>query len=172
MAPNPYIYPYHWEGILISSRSGPPYTIHQSRSHLQEMISAPNNGISSFVIALESADCVIGKLAIWEPNTGEIGFLLHHSYWGKGYMAEAFAAFLQHLWSGKGRDVQILRADVDPRNEASLGILKKFGFVATGYKKNTIETHLGWCDSVYLALENPNLTDQQKRQSSIILDEI
>lgn len=135
------------------------------------MISAPNNGISSFVIALEPADCVIGKLAIWEPNTGEIGFLLHRSYWGKGYMAEAFAAFLQHLWSGKGRDVQILRADVDPRNEASLGILKKFGFVATGYKKNTIETHLGWCDSVYLALENPNLTDHRKRQLSIILDE-
>ena len=87
-------------------------------------------------------------------------------------MAETFAAFLQHLWSGKGRGVKILRADVDPRNEASLGILKKFGFVATGYKKNTIETHLGWCDNVYLTLENPNLTDQRKRQLSIILDEI
>lgn len=136
------------------------------------MVSAPNNGISSFVIALKSADCVIGKLAIWKPNTGEIGFLLHRSNWGKGYMAEAFAAFFQHLWSGKGGDVKILKADVDPRNNASLGILKKFGFVATGYKKSTIETHLGWCDSVYLALEKPNLTDQRKRQLSIILDEI
>lgn len=136
------------------------------------MISAPNNGISSFVIALRSADCVIGKLGIWETNTSEIGFLLHRSSWGKGYMAEAFAAFLQHLWSGKGGDVKTLKANVDPRNEGSLGILKRFGFIATGYKKKSIETHLGWCDSVYLALENPNLTDQRKRQLSIILDEI
>lgn len=77
-------------------------------------------------------------------------------------MGEAFAAFLRHLWSGKGGDVKILRADVDPRNEGSLGILKKFGFLVTGYKENTFETHLGWCDSVYLALENPNMTDQRK----------
>lgn len=126
------------------------------------MVSAPNNGISSFVIVLKSADCVIGKISIWETNTSEVGFLLHRSNWGKGYMGEAFAAFLRHLWSGKGGDVKILRADVDPRNEGSLGLLRKFGFVMTGYKKNTIETHLGWCDSVYLALENPNLTDQRK----------
>ncbi len=100
---------------------------------------------------------VIGKLGIWNLETGEIAFMLHREYWGKGYMAEAFAALLQHLWSGKGGEVRELTADVDPRNDASLGILKRFGFHQTGYKEKSIKTHLGWCDSIYLALENPNL---------------
>lgn len=122
------------------------------------MISSPNNGSSDFVIVLRSPDPgpVIGKVGIWNVETDEIGFMLRREYWGKGYMAEAFSAILEHLWNGKGGKVRRLVADVDPRNNASLRILKKFGFRQTGFEKNTIETHLGWCDSVYLALENPN----------------
>lgn len=122
------------------------------------MISSPNNGSSDFVIVLRSPDHapVIGKVGIWNTESDEIGFMLSREYWGKGYMAEAFSAILEHLWSGKGGEVRRLVADVDPRNNASLRILKKFGFRQTGFRKKTIETHLGWCDSVYLALENPN----------------
>ena len=43
-------------------------------------------------------------------------------------------------------------ADVDPRNESCIGILTKFGFVETGRRERTLETHLGWCDSVYFEL--------------------
>ena len=122
------------------------------------MVSSANNGISDFAIVLRLSDSpvVIGKVGIWAVETGEVGFMLNRAYWGKGYMVEAFSALLEYLWSGKGGEVWKLTADVDPRNDASLGILKKFGFHETGYQEKTIETHLGWCDSVYLALKNPN----------------
>ncbi|MCJ1465187.1 hypothetical protein MMC07_003803 [Pseudocyphellaria aurata] len=122
------------------------------------MISSSNNGISDFVIVLQTLDhpAVIGKVGIWAPETSEIGFMLSRAYWGKGYMAEAFSALLDHLWGGKGGEVRRLIADVDPRNAASLRTLKNFGFREIGFKEKTIETHLGWCDSVYLQLENPN----------------
>lgn len=145
------------------SRSGPPFAeLSRSESYLKNMISSSNNGISDFVIVLQSLDppAVIGKVGIWAPETGEIGFLLSRAYWGKGYMAEAFSALLEYLWSGMGGEVQQLMADVDPRNDASLRILKNFGFRETGFKEKTFETQLGWCDSVYLTLENPNSKDE------------
>ena len=132
--------------------------ISQTESYLKNMISSSNNGISDFVIVLLAPSDpvpVIGKLGVWSLEKGEVGFMLNRTYWGRGYMAEAFSALLRHLWSGKGGEIRTLTADVDPRNAASLGILKKFGFRETGYEKNTIETHLGWCDSIYLAMDNP-----------------
>lgn len=123
------------------------------------MVSSANNGISDFSIVLQSSESpkVIGKVGIWDPETSEIGFMLNRAYWGKGYMAEALSALLDYLWSGKGGEVPFLTADVDPRNDASLGILKKFRFYQYAYKEKTCETHLGWCDSVYLILKNPNV---------------
>lgn len=46
-------------------------------------------------------------------------------------------------------------ADADPRNDASLRLLEKFGFVETGRESNTFDTHIGLCDSVYLRLDRP-----------------
>lgn len=145
------------------------------------MVSARWNGSRDFVIELRQTDQqgekgkVIGKAGLWDGR--EIGFLLSRSYWHKGFMSEAFAAFLPHIWttapskastgsftatgSAGENDVEgpmvldDIFADVDPRNDASIGILKKFGFVETGRKARTYATHLGWCDSVYLSLERP-----------------
>lgn len=67
-------------------------------------------------------------------------------------MAEALTALLGRngvLWK---RGVQRVLADVDPRNGASIGILRRFGFEEVGREERTFETHLGWCDSVYLEL--------------------
>ena len=55
---------------------------------------------------------------------------------------------------GGGRIERVV-ADADPRNEACLGVLRKFGFKETGRAEKTFETHLGWCDSVYLELQRP-----------------
>ena len=145
------------EGFLC--RSGPPHTdIAQSRKFLASEIRSPNRGISNFVLVLNSASAlgragtVIGKAGIWSSTSPEIGFMLRRSFWGKGYMAEVFDVLLPHLWA---QGVERIIADVDPRNEGSIGLLKRFGFVETRYEKNTIETHLGWCDSVYLEVQRP-----------------
>lgn len=72
-------------------------------------------------------------------------------------MAEALSALLGREGGGVvwERGVERVVADVDPRNAASVGVLRRFGFVETGRGVRTFETHLGWCDSVYLELKGP-----------------
>ena len=75
-------------------------------------------------------------------------------------MFEALQAWLEYLWSEEcervsGRQVESVIADVDPRNEGSLGLLKRLGWTEFGRRERTIETHLGWCDSVDLVLWRP-----------------
>lgn len=96
---------------------------------------------------------VIGKAGIWSQANSEIGFILNRAYWRKGYMAEALTALLGPEGAFWQRGVERVLADVDPRNESSIGILRRFGFVETGREERTFETHLGWCDSIYLELK-------------------
>ena len=117
-----------------------------------------NNGITDFVIALQDpkdpskTPPTIGLIGCWDGQ--EIGFLLARSHWGNGYMTEAMGAFLPYFWGLERADAII--ADVDPRNEACLKLLRRFGFHETGFAENTYETQLGWCDSTYLRLDRPH----------------
>ena len=47
-----------------------------------------------------------------------------------------------------------ITADVDPRNEASLGILQKFGFREVARREKTFEIGGEWVDSIDLELED------------------
>lgn len=100
---------------------------------------------------------MIGKAGIW--NGEEIGFIINKSYWRKGYAFEALSAIIQQYWSTRkpenGTDNLKIKADVDPRNEACLNLLKKLGFQVVGHAEKTFKTHLGWCDSVYLEVKCP-----------------
>lgn len=118
------------------------------------------NGVTDFLIVLHSSasesvniarPAVVGKIGCWDGQ--EIGVLLHRSYWGQGYASEAVAALLEHMW--QSTDMQTVTADVDPRNDASLRLLKRFGFEVEREERNTMETHIGWCDSTYLRLKRP-----------------
>lgn len=100
----------------------------------------------------DPAEKVIGKAGIWSQANSEIGFMLNRAYWRKGYMVEALTALLGPDGAFWQRGVERVLADVDPRNESSTGVLRRFGFVETGREERTFETHLGWCDSVYLEL--------------------
>ena len=59
-------------------------------------------------------------------------------------------AIVPHLFATT--EVEALTADVDPRNAASLGLLRSLGFVETGRARNTFCIADEWSDSVYLAL--------------------
>ena len=139
-------------------------TIDQTASYLNGIIASSTNGVVEFVVVLPiskpldspaiaaSKDKVIGTAGIWDEEAGEIEFMLHRDYWGQGYMSEALTALLPLFWQkGFGK----LVADVDPRNKASLKLLNMFGFVEIGREKNTAETDIGWCDSIYLELWRP-----------------
>jgi RimJ/RimL family protein N-acetyltransferase len=97
---------------------------------------------------------VIGKIGIYTPldssRSGEIGFLLNRSYHRKGLVSEALSAMLEYLF--EHRDVETITTDVDPRNEACIGILEKHGFVLTGMATRTWQIGNEWVDSEYRTL--------------------
>lgn len=84
----------------------------------------------------------------------EIGYILHPAYWRKGIASEAMEGFLKSFWEARP-EFGCMMADADPRNNSSLRLLEKFGFVETGRESNTYDTHIGLCDSVYLRLGRP-----------------
>ena len=127
--------------------STPPHTdIQQSEKWLRSMIDADPEESDDFCVELEGN--VIGKLGCWELP--EIGFLFAAKYWGNGYASETLEAFLARRRSLGSPDP--VTADVDPRNTASLNLLKRHGFVETGRASGTWHVGGEWCDSIYLEL--------------------
>ena len=106
--------------------------------------------VTYFVI--EHNGQAIGTVGI---HTGdEIGFMLDRAYWRKGIMTEALGALIP--WLFQTLDITQITADADPRNEASVGLLKSLGFNVTGEAENTFCVSGEWSDSIYLALQRPS----------------
>jgi RimJ/RimL family protein N-acetyltransferase len=95
---------------------------------------------------------VVGNIGIWKMP--EFGFILHPDVWGLGIGTEAARAFLDYAFAT--HPVDAIKADVDPRNNASLNLLQKLGFAVTGTAENTFLLGDEWCHSVYLALPRPS----------------
>jgi [ribosomal protein S5]-alanine N-acetyltransferase len=126
---------------------GPHADIERTKEWLDSMVDAAPEQSDDFVITLDGE--VIGKLGTW--RIPDIGFIILSEHWGRGYAAEAMRAFLTHIFESRG--VELLTADVDPRNTGSLRLLKDHGFVETGYAKANWNTHIGACDSIFLELK-------------------
>lgn len=153
--------------ILI--RSTPPHTdIKQTKDFIDSTIAGPYNGVLDFAVCLPDTTAnseddhegapmpVIGRAGIWDGK--EVGFIFNREFWGKGYAFEAVDALLKQFWAINEDPKASVKADVDPRNEGSLRLLKRLGFVVVGTAEKTFETHLGWCDSVYLEAKRPAAT--------------
>jgi [ribosomal protein S5]-alanine N-acetyltransferase len=127
--------------------STPPHeSLEQTREWLESMMADGPPESEDFVIELGGR--VIGKAGCW--RVPEIGYILHPNCWGQGFAAEACAAVIAHVFAAS--DVPAITADVDPRNEASLRLLAKLGFIETGRATATYEVAGEISDSVYLAL--------------------
>lgn len=127
--------------------STPPHTsLDQTSRWLASMIEVDPALSDDFIVTLEGR--TIGKLGAWKLP--EIGFLIDRAQWGRGLAAEAMAAFIARR---RALGSSELTADVDPRNEASLKLLSRHGFVETGRAAGTWTVGDELCDSVYLRLD-------------------
>ena len=127
----------------------PHETLAQSAAYLNDMlVAAPDRDL--FIV--EQAGRVIGRVGMWKQP--EVGFILHPDSWGRGFGYEAMHAFIAHAFAT--HDIPEMTADADPHNEASLGLLRKLGFVETGRAERTFLIGGEWFDSVYLALRRPS----------------
>lgn len=112
----------------------PPHEdIEQTRRWLAGMVALSEADTDDFVLEYEGR--VIGKAGCWRP--GEIGFILHSDYWGKGLAREALSTVMDHIFAHLPADR--LKADVDPRNTASLRLLERLGFREIGRAERTIQ---------------------------------
>jgi len=105
-------------------------------------------------IALRDSNRLIGTCTIFrisqQNKNGEVGFILNRAHWGKGLMTEAMSSVLNYTFNDL--DFHRLEADTDPKNLASLALLKKLGFQREGYFRERWFVHGKWHDSVMLGL--------------------
>ena len=105
-------------------------------------------------VARRSDDRVIGTYTLFQVDRdnrrAEIGFALARDVWGQGYMHEALTAALDFAFGPLG--LARLEADVDPHNEASLGLLTKLGFQREGLLRERWRVGGNVQDSVILGL--------------------
>lgn len=127
----------------------PHDSIDQSREWLASMIAITPDEGSDFVI--EQAGRVIGKVGC--HRFPEIGYILHPSAWGEGFATEALGAVITHVFTN--HPIDAIRADVDPRNAASIRLLRRLGFEPDGRSKRTWLIGDVWHDSVYFRLPRP-----------------
>jgi len=126
--------------------STPPHeTREQTRVWLDGMIAnGPDH--PDFVVELDGR--VIGKAGFYEMP--DVGYILHPDFWGQGLAAEAVGAAIDHVFAAD--QFEILTADVDPENAASIRLLERLGFVRTGFAEKTWNVGGVWKDSLFYAL--------------------
>lgn len=126
--------------------STPPHeTLDQTQAWLTAMIDkGPDN--PDFVIERDGA--LIGKAGFFALP--EIGYILHPDHWGQGLAREAVEAAIDHVWAT--RDLQVLEAEVDPDNTASIRLLEHMGFRRVGFRAAGIQVGGAWMDCVDYAL--------------------
>lgn len=128
--------------------STPPHKdIAETREWLESMRSIDPNEGEDFIIELEGR--VIGKAGF--HRFPEVGYILRPDAWGQGFAFEALGAVLDRAFAV--HRMESVEADVDPRNEPSLRLLARFGFVEFRRAKRTWLIADQWCDSVYLRLD-------------------
>jgi ribosomal-protein-alanine N-acetyltransferase len=131
--------------------SNPHTYLAQTEAWINKM-RGPQNGITDFIIEYTATPfpIAIGKIGIWSLDKREIGFMISRAYWRQGLMSEAMGLVLP--WLFKDKVYERIIADVDPRNEASISLLKKCGFCEVGRREKTFEIGGVWVDSLDLEL--------------------
>lgn len=126
--------------------STPPHaSLEQTKAWLDGMIAnGPDH--PDFVIELDGR--VVGKAGFYFMP--DVGYILHPDVWGQGLALEAVGAAIDHVFST--RDVEVLTADVDPENAASIRLLERLGFVRTGFAERTWNVGGVWKDSFFYGL--------------------
>ena len=127
----------------------PHESVEQTRDWLASMIEDEPGVREDFII--EHDGRAIGKAGCY--RLPEIGYILHPDYWGQGFATEALTAVIAHIFAH--HPVDALRADIDPRNLASIRLLERLGFTESHRATRTWNIGEEWCDSVYYTLKRP-----------------
>ena len=87
-------------------------------------------GIADAAIDAVIGTCTLTHLSITHERA-EIGFALRQTRWGQGLGSEAVTTAIDFAFQELG--LHRVEADVDPRNERSLRLLERLGFLREGH---------------------------------------
>ena len=83
-------------------------------------------------VALKDTNEMIGEIVVMpNENTFSLGYTFSYKYHRQGYAFEALAVLIDFLHD-KYTDWEFI-SFTDPKNEASMGLLKKLGYKDLGY---------------------------------------
>lgn len=115
-----------------------------------------NEGIN-WGMTLKGNDRLIGTICLFhftkEHYRGEIGYMLHPDFQGKGLMQETIAAILDYGF--KQLKLHSIEANVNPENKASIKILERNNFVREAYFKENYFYEGKFLDSAIYSLLTP-----------------
>ena len=115
---------------------------------------AQNEGISWTITLAEDPDTMIGDVSIWRidkaHHRGEVGYMLHPDFQGRGIMHEALNAVLRYGFEQIG--LHSLEANVNPENKPSMQLLERNGFVREAYFRENYHYDGKFLDSAIYSL--------------------
>ena len=150
---------YAFTSLLQACRFEPwgPYSAGEARTHVQGRIEAagekPRTAFRLAVVFPETGTVIgEGGLAIHSQSfrTGEIAYMIHPEYWGRGFATEVAFALLSFGFTTL--NLHRIFATCDPRNLASEHVLQKLGMQYEGRMRETLLLRDGWRDSLLYSL--------------------
>ncbi len=113
-------------------------------------------------ITLKNNDHLIGIITLWnvqkENYRAEIGYILHPSFQGKGFMQEAMVAVLNYCF--KIMNLHSVEANVSPNNTKSIKLLERNNFAREAYHRENHYYNGRFLDSVIYSLITPFNNDR------------
>ena len=108
----------------------------------------------NWAIIEKSTNEFIGYFGFWrmmkEHCRAEIGYALKPEFWGKGFMTET----IKRLADFGFNDLKIhsIEANVNPKNESSIQLLEKTGFIKEAYFRENYLFNNRYIDSIIYSL--------------------
>ena len=109
------------------------------------------NDAVQWAITVKGDDTFLGLIGFWrmekEHHLAELGYMLAHEHWGKGYISEAIGALIPFGFNTLG--FHRIEAITRPENAASIRALEKNGFVREAHFKENIFWNGSFHDSLH-----------------------
>lgn len=81
-----------------------------------------------------------------EHRTAEIGWVGDPAFAGQGFVTEAAAGLLEHMFTAAS--AHRVEAHLDPRNGASARIAERLGMTREAHLRDSVWMHGEWCDTL------------------------
>lgn len=134
-----------------------PNTVEDTREFINEVLTDnKKNPRTRYMLALVNK--IDGRLAgaaeltihDFHHRNGEIGYIIHPDYWGKGMATEAAKQIISIGFNHF--NLHRIQATCDPNNKASYKVLEKIGMKKEGVLRENLLIKSGWRDSAVFSV--------------------